>query len=88
MATNARNEQAAALKKYVPTTGTTRLISVHIPSSLLVSGNYSDLVVTCGADIYNVHKAIVCSQSTFFRNAEKFPVGKVRQKDYILATGY
>jgi hypothetical protein len=88
MATNARNEQAAALKKHVSATGTTRLISVHILSSLLISGNYSDLVVTCGSDTYNVHKAIVCSQSTFFRTAEKFPVGRVRRKERVFDAEY
>ncbi|KAH7091580.1 hypothetical protein FB567DRAFT_436686, partial [Paraphoma chrysanthemicola] len=43
---------------------------------LLTSGEYSDLVITCGSDRYNVHKAIVCPQSGFFQRAEKFPVGK------------
>ncbi|KAF2134739.1 hypothetical protein P153DRAFT_278928, partial [Dothidotthia symphoricarpi CBS 119687] len=45
--------------------------------SLLVSGEYSDLIITCGNNSYNVHKAIVCSLSSFFRTAEKFAVGKV-----------
>ncbi|KAH7081220.1 hypothetical protein BKA63DRAFT_462162 [Paraphoma chrysanthemicola] len=44
--------------------------------SLLISGEYSDLVIACGSDRYNVHKAIVCPQSGFFQRAEKFPVGK------------
>lgn len=28
--------------------------------------------MTCGEEIYNVHKNIVCSRSEFFRNAERF----------------
>lgn len=47
--------------------------------SLRLSGEYSDLTITCGPDTYKVHKAIVCSQSSFFSKAEKFPVCKVRQ---------
>ena len=47
--------------------------------SLSLSGEYSDLTITCGPDTYKVHKAIVCSQSSFFSKAEKFPVCKVRQ---------
>jgi hypothetical protein len=47
--------------------------------SLFLSGEYSDLTITCGPDTYKVHKAIVCSQSSFFSKAEKFPVCKVRQ---------
>ncbi|KAF2023318.1 hypothetical protein EK21DRAFT_105378 [Setomelanomma holmii] len=43
---------------------------------LLASGKYADLVITCGDDRYNVHKAIVCYQSGFFDRAKKFPVGK------------
>lgn len=47
--------------------------------SLSLSGEYSDLTIICGPDVYKVHKAIVCSQSSFFSKAEKFPVCKVRQ---------
>ena len=43
---------------------------------LFTSGDYSDLTITCGSDIYNVHKNIVCSESEFFERAERFP-GKV-----------
>ncbi|CAN9448508.1 unnamed protein product [Alternaria alternata] len=44
--------------------------------ALRLSGEYSDLTITCGPDTYKVHKAIVCSQSSFFSKAEKFPVCK------------
>ncbi|KAG9185993.1 hypothetical protein G6011_02549 [Alternaria panax] len=44
--------------------------------ALLSSGDYSDLIITCGPDTYNVHKAIVCAQSSFFKKAEKFLMGK------------
>jgi hypothetical protein len=33
------------------------------------SGAYSDLTIVCGSDTYNVHKAIICPQSSFFRAA-------------------
>jgi hypothetical protein len=33
------------------------------------SGAYSDLKIVCGSDTYNVHKAIICPQSSFFRAA-------------------
>ncbi|KAA8626527.1 BTB domain containing protein [Pyrenophora tritici-repentis] len=49
--------------------------------SLLITGDYSDFVITCGVDIYNVHKAIVCTQSGFFQRAERFPAGKLPLKE-------
>ncbi|KAI4640059.1 hypothetical protein J4E93_008859 [Alternaria ventricosa] len=51
--------------------------------ALLSSGDYSDLKITCGLDAYNVHKAIVCPQSSFFKNAEKFPVGKEAEEGRV-----
>ncbi|KAI4932152.1 uncharacterized protein J4E92_004051 [Alternaria infectoria] len=44
--------------------------------ALLSSGDYSDLIITCGSDVYNVHKAVVCPQSSFFERAVRFAVGK------------
>ncbi|KAG9573132.1 hypothetical protein KCU77_g15310, partial [Aureobasidium melanogenum] len=38
-------------------------------ADLQESGDYSDLTITCGTDVYKVHKAIICSQSEFFRLA-------------------
>ncbi|THX59129.1 hypothetical protein D6D06_02360 [Aureobasidium pullulans] len=38
-------------------------------ANLQESSDYSDMIVTCGTDIYKVHKAIVCAQSEFFRLA-------------------
>ncbi|KAH0148142.1 hypothetical protein KCU67_g11572, partial [Aureobasidium melanogenum] len=38
-------------------------------ADLQESSDYSDLTITCGTDVYRVHKAIVCSQSEFFRLA-------------------
>ncbi|KAH0287357.1 hypothetical protein M436DRAFT_85762 [Aureobasidium namibiae CBS 147.97] len=32
-------------------------------------GDHSDLMIICGSDAYEVHKAIVCSQSEFFKLA-------------------
>ena len=40
------------------------------------SGLYTDLVITCGSDRYNVHKVLVCPNVEFFQNALQFP-GKV-----------
>jgi hypothetical protein len=62
-----------------------RYFSLTHAVSLRLSGEYSDLTITCGPDTYKVHKAIVCSQSTFFSKAEKFPVCKVRQLANISA---
>ncbi|KAF2867321.1 hypothetical protein BDV95DRAFT_502708, partial [Massariosphaeria phaeospora] len=39
--------------------------------SLLESGAYSDLIITCGSDSYKVHKAVVCTQANFFARAIK-----------------
>jgi hypothetical protein len=44
-------------------------------SSLLATGEFSDFVITCGDKTWNVHKAIVCTQSRVFAAASKF--GKV-----------
>lgn len=33
---------------------------------LLIDDSYSDLVVKCGGREFRVHRAIVCTQSTFF----------------------
>ncbi|KAI8938337.1 hypothetical protein NX059_005988 [Plenodomus lindquistii] len=41
--------------------------------SLLASGKYSDLVITCGSDTYNVHESVVCSRSGFLERAERYP---------------
>ncbi|KAF1923433.1 uncharacterized protein M421DRAFT_324712 [Didymella exigua CBS 183.55] len=38
----------------------------------LTSGAYSDLIVTCGGDTYEVHKVIVCGRAEFFARAMKF----------------
>lgn len=51
-----------------------------IYSSLLVTGEHSDLVLRCNdGKEFKVHKAVVCAQSDFFRKAckpDKFKVGK------------
>ncbi|KAF4342500.1 amino acid transport gap1 [Fusarium beomiforme] len=38
-------------------------------ANLLKTGDYSDLVISCGKDEYRVHKAIVCPRSHFFKAA-------------------
>ncbi|KAK7186690.1 BTB/POZ domain-containing protein [Paraphaeosphaeria sporulosa] len=50
--------------------------------SLLTSGDYSDLTITCQSDSYKVHKAIVCPRAKFFGNAIKFP-GKESESNTI-----
>ncbi|KAF3011202.1 hypothetical protein E8E13_011609 [Curvularia kusanoi] len=39
---------------------------------LLNSGDYADLIITCGQDTYKVHKAVVCVRSGFFARAVRF----------------
>jgi hypothetical protein len=46
--------------------------------SLLTSGAFPDLTVTCGSDSHKLHKNVVCSRADFFSRAVKFG-GKVRQ---------
>ncbi|KAH6003989.1 hypothetical protein HBI39_022250 [Parastagonospora nodorum] len=41
--------------------------------SILDTGKYSGLIITCKGDTYNVHKSIVCARSGFFERAENFP---------------
>ncbi|KAJ9308090.1 hypothetical protein DTO217A2_2331 [Paecilomyces variotii] len=40
-----------------------------IMENLLLHGDYSDMKVTCRGFIFNVHRAIVCTQSHFFASA-------------------
>ncbi|KAH7081227.1 hypothetical protein BKA63DRAFT_405963 [Paraphoma chrysanthemicola] len=40
--------------------------------SCLRDGKYSDLVITCGTDTYNVHKVIVCTRAQVFSRAVGF----------------
>ncbi|KAF2676506.1 hypothetical protein K458DRAFT_351773 [Lentithecium fluviatile CBS 122367] len=49
--------------------------------ALLASGDYSDIRVTCGDQMWNVHKAIICPQSGFFARAVKF--GKEKDESTI-----
>jgi hypothetical protein len=44
--------------------------------SAWASGEYSDLVITCGGEEYNVHKVVACTGCEFFAKAIRFP-GKV-----------
>jgi len=39
---------------------------------LLISGEHSDLTITCGSDSYKIHKNIACSRVGFFAGAENF----------------
>jgi hypothetical protein len=37
--------------------------------SILESGKYSDLTISCGDRVFNVHRAVVCPRSSFFAAA-------------------
>ncbi|KAF2655625.1 hypothetical protein K491DRAFT_704486 [Lophiostoma macrostomum CBS 122681] len=45
---------------------------ILIDISLLQSGSYSDLIITCNGDTYKVHKAVVCPRCDFFARAVNF----------------
>ncbi|KAK8208933.1 hypothetical protein M8818_003896 [Zalaria obscura] len=53
---------------------------------LLESGDYSDLIIKCGVDTYNVHKAIVCTRSNFFRIACREGTFKVTKPVMVTTT--
>lgn len=36
---------------------------------LLSQGEYSDMKISCKGRIFNVHRAVVCPQSSFFKTA-------------------
>jgi len=38
-------------------------------AALLKNGTYSDLLIRCGEEVYNVHKSIVCPRAGFFAAA-------------------
>jgi hypothetical protein len=50
--------------------------------SCLTSGEYSDLTIQCGDDVYKVHKVVVCTRAGFFARAIKFG-GKVTKFFFI-----
>ncbi|KAI9778216.1 MAG: hypothetical protein M1839_008333 [Geoglossum umbratile] len=42
---------------------------VKATASLFQSGKYSDLTITCGSEIFKVHRSVVCPRSQFFAAA-------------------
>jgi hypothetical protein len=40
---------------------------------LLSSGEYSDIIITCGKHTYKVHRNIICPRAHFFAGAARFP---------------
>lgn len=65
--------------KWLNTTNTTNI-------SLLESGDFSDLTITCQGNTFNVHKSVVCFQSRFFSNAVKQGAFKVSMEVQSLET--
>ncbi|KAI4644423.1 hypothetical protein J4E93_006325 [Alternaria ventricosa] len=61
---------------------TRRLNFANAVQNCLTSGEYSDLIIKCGDDVYKVHKVIVCTQAGFFARAIKFG-GKETQENVI-----
>ncbi|KAF1978981.1 hypothetical protein BU23DRAFT_647684, partial [Bimuria novae-zelandiae CBS 107.79] len=51
--------------------------------SAINTGAHSDLRITCGNQTWHVHKAIVCSASSFLQAAVRFPVGKEAQDNHV-----
>ncbi|CAN9445098.1 unnamed protein product [Alternaria alternata] len=49
-----------------------RLQVIDAVESCLISGEYSDLTIQCGDDVYKVHKVVVCTRAGFFARAIKF----------------
>ena len=49
----------------------------ELMDNLLANGKYSDLTISCEGIDFKVHRAIICSQSTFFDAAANsgFKVG-------------
>ncbi|KAI8938333.1 hypothetical protein NX059_005984 [Plenodomus lindquistii] len=46
------------------------------------SGDFTDLTIVCGKDVYHVHKVVVCALSPVFLKAMKFP-GKEAEENKI-----
>jgi len=68
---------ADAIKRSVYYINGNMIPHANLICSSLTSGEYSDLAIKCGDDVYKVHKLIVCTRSEFFACAMKFG-GKVR----------
>ena len=72
MAERAREVLMGTFKWYRNFIDKARAVLTVLYYSLLESGDYSDFVITCGSDTYNVHKSVVCARSEFFKRAERF----------------
>lgn len=59
--------EASSTDKKADAAATTH--QVPLLSGLLGSGKYSDLTLTCGSQIWKVHKGVMCLQSDFFAKA-------------------
>jgi hypothetical protein len=74
MATSLGISLLDSIKRYMSLPHRSLILTSH---SLLTTGKYSDLKITCGPDTPNFHKAIVYTRCAFFERAERFPVGVV-----------
>ncbi|KAF4439481.1 hypothetical protein F53441_12588 [Fusarium austroafricanum] len=52
---------------------------------LLNEGKYSDMTIICAKDEFKVHRAVVCTQSTWFEEAMATPPKKKTKKSVTLA---
>ncbi|KAH7091558.1 hypothetical protein FB567DRAFT_436379, partial [Paraphoma chrysanthemicola] len=46
-------------------------------------GEFTDLTITCGTLIFNVHRLVVCTSCDFFKRSLKFAVGKEAEELHI-----
>ena len=62
-----------------------RTASIHASlATLLLSEKFSDMIIRCGGREFKAHRAIICSQSSFFDRAftVNFKVGTLWSESY------
>ncbi|RPA78878.1 hypothetical protein BJ508DRAFT_348864 [Ascobolus immersus RN42] len=63
--TSIDDDSASASKRSAPRSAY-RTLKDSLLNALLKDGKYSDLVLKCRGEVFNVHKAVICPQSDFF----------------------